>query len=114
MRVAQTFKRPDNIEARIRKERIGVIGLFKVDLSGELAPCREAPGLGYLATHWSNTNHFGAALMCEPEAASTDAATGIKHPLARPDARSVSYDAVHVQQRVGMTTGCRVDVAEVN
>src|SRR6478752_3033755 len=34
LRMAQTFKRPNNIEARARKERIGVVGLFKANMSG--------------------------------------------------------------------------------
>src|SRR4051812_33703937 len=90
VRVAQTFKRPNNIEARARKKCIGVVGLFKADMSGELAPCRKALGLGYLATHGSNANHFGAALLCEPEATSTDTTTGIKNPFALTDASAIS------------------------
>ncbi len=90
MRVAQTFKRPDNVEAVVRKNRMGIVGLFKVNLSGKLAPCREVPCLCHLATHWRNTNHFGAALLYEPEATSTDTTTGIKYPFALSDANSVS------------------------
>ncbi len=108
-----TLQGPDDIERVARKRRAGEVSALEPDFFGQAAPTRDTASLVDLALRERDPHDPSAEMLSEPEAAPTQTASRVEHPIAGADPSNAGEGAIGVLERLGMAHAFVVMESEV-